>query len=72
MALAERLLTCAYMELNVPVVKQDGELWFVEVPAHGGRVQRFRCHHERHARRFLALFERAARRTARAGWPYSM
>lgn len=75
MALAERLLTCPHMELNVPVVKQDGELWFIEVPAHGGRVQRFRCHHETHARRFLAVFQRADRRrkpTARAGWPYSM
>ena len=63
------------MELNVPVVKQDGELWFIEVPAHGGRVQRFRCQKEIHARRFLAVFERAAKRrvpNARAGWPYTM
>ncbi len=59
----------------MPVVKQDGALWFIEVPAHGGRVQRFRCHQETHARRFLAVFERAARRrrpTARSGWPYTI
>ncbi len=58
----------------MPVVKQDGQLWFVEIPALGGRVQRFRCQAEAHAKRFLAVFVRAEARRARsprAGWPFT-
>ena len=57
------------LELAVPHLTQTHDAWLVEVPASPGRWQHYRFMVESQARRFLSLFTRRERRTARAGWP---
>ena len=59
------------LELAAPQLTQLPDAWLVVIPARFGRLQRYRFQVEGHARRFLGLFTRAERHTARNGWPYS-
>ncbi len=60
------------LELATPALTQLPDAWLVVIPARFGRLQRYRFQVEGHARRFLKLFTRDERRSARAGWPYSL